>query len=227
MNDPLIVALTVVMGTLSLIASLFDKTGRTQHGIARVWARWLLRVSGIRVSVEGLEHIRRDAPYVFASNHLSLIDTPLVVGYIPAQFRFLAKQSLWKVPFIGYHLRCAGHIAVPREDARGSLRSMAEAARCIRERAVSVLVFPEGGRAPGPMRDFKEGAAYIAIKAGVPAVPVAVSGTREILPMDSLLVRSGRVRLRIGAPIGTQGLGLHDRGALTARLHEEVARLMK
>lgn len=224
-SDPLIVVLTVVMGSASLAASLFDRTGRAAHGVARVWARWLLRVSGISASVEGIENIKPEGGYVFVANHLSYIDTPLVIGMIPVQFRFLAKQSLWKVPFIGYHLNRAGHIPVPREDPRASVRTMTEAGRIIRERGVSILVFPEGGRSPGEMQPFKEGAAYIAIKAGVPVVPVAIVGTREVLPMDSLLVRSGSVRLRIGEPIRTEGLTLRDRDRLTALLQERVARL--
>jgi len=141
--------------------------------------------------------------------------------------RFLAKKSLLKVPFIGYHLKRAGHIPVPRGDARASLRTMTEAARTVRERGISVLVFPEGGRAPGAMREFKEGAAYIAIKARVPAVPVGIVGTRQILPMDSLLVRGGQVRLRIGAPIPTAGLTIHDHRQLTERLREAVAELVR
>jgi 1-acyl-sn-glycerol-3-phosphate acyltransferase len=225
-SDPLIIILTIVMGSASLVASLFDRTGRAAHGVARVWARWLLRVSGISASVEGIENIKPEGSYVFVANHLSYIDTPLVIGMIPVQFRFLAKQSLWKVPFIGYHLNRAGHIPVPREDPRASVRTMTEAARIIRERGISILVFPEGGRSPAEMQPFKEGAAYIAIKAGVPVVPLGIVGTREVLPMDSLLVRSGRVLLRIGEPIPTEGLTLRDRDRLTAELQKRVARLI-
>jgi 1-acyl-sn-glycerol-3-phosphate acyltransferase len=226
-NDLLIVLATAVMGTISLITSLFDATGRAQHGVARLWARMLLAIPGVRVHVEGLDRINPDASYVFAANHLSYMDTPLVIAHIPSQFRFLAKQSLFSVPFIGYHLKRAGHIPVPRGNARASLKTMTEAARIIRERGVSVLVFPEGGRSPGAMEDFKEGAAYIAIKAGVPIVPVGISGTREVLPMDSLLVRGGEVRLRIGEPITTDGLNVHDRARLTAEVRECVVELVK
>src|SRR5450759_557542 len=126
----------------------------------------------MQVEVEGLEKIVPCRGYVIASNHLSLMDTPLVLAHIPLQFRFLAKKGLFRIPFIGGHLRRAGHVAIPREDPRGSLKAMSEAARIIKERGVSVLVFPEGGRSVGPMREFREGAAYIAIKAGVPVIPV-------------------------------------------------------
>jgi 1-acyl-sn-glycerol-3-phosphate acyltransferase len=225
LTDPLIVLATIGMGTASLATSLFDATGRAQHGVARLWARMLLGIGGVRVQVEGLQRISPEASYVFVSNHLSYMDTPLVIAHVPCQFRFLAKQGLFKVPFIGYHLKRAGHIPVPRGDARASLRTLAESARMVRDRGVSVLVFPEGGRSPGAMQDFKEGAAYIAIKAGVPAVPLGISGTREILPMDSLLVRGGCVRLRIGEPIPTSGLAIHDHRQLTQTLRERVLEL--
>jgi 1-acyl-sn-glycerol-3-phosphate acyltransferase len=221
-RDPLIVLATVVMGTVSLVTSLFDSTGRLQHRVARVWGRMLLRIGGVKVRIEGLENIVPDGSYIFVSNHLSYMDTPLAIAHIPAQFRFLAKKSLFKVPFIGFHLQRAGHIPVAREDARASLRTMTEAARIVRERNVSLLVFPEGGRSPDKMREFKEGAAYIAIKAGVPAVPVGIVGTREVLPMDSLLVKPGQVTLRIGVPIPTAGLGGHGHRALTGELRERV-----
>ncbi len=222
---PLIVLATAVYGTVSLATSLFDATGRAQHRVAAAWARMLLRIAGVRVAVEGLEHVKPGGSYVFVSNHLSFMDIPVVLPHIPVQFRFLAKKGLFKVPFIGYHLKRAGHIAVHRSDARASVKTMNDAAGILRERGVSILVFPEGGRAPGPMRDFKEGPAYIAIKAGVPLVPLGLSGTREVLPMGSLLVKPRRVTLRIGAPVPTAGLRMQDRQSLTARLQEQVAQL--
>lgn len=226
-TDPLIVLATAAYGAVSLLTSLFDATGRAQHRVACAWARMLLRIAGVKVTVEGLEHISAGGNYVFVSNHLSYMDIPVILPHIPVQFRFLAKKSLFKVPFIGYHLHRAGHIPVHREDARASLKTMTEAAAIVRGRGVSVLVFPEGGRSPGEMTEFKEGAAYIAIKAGVPAVPVGLSGTRQVLPMDSLLVKPGRVVLRIGEPIPCAGLGIHDRRRLTAELRDRVVELTK
>ncbi len=225
--DPCITLATAVMGTLSMVASFFDRTGNAPHKIARVWSRLLLRIAGLEVTVRGLENVPASGGCVIASNHLSLMDTPLVMAYLPLQFRFLAKKGLFRVPFIGGHLRRAGHIAIPREDPRGSLKAMAESARMIRERGVSALVFPEGGRSTGVMTEFKEGAAYIAIKAGVPVVPVAIQGTREVLPMGSLLVRPGKVSLSIGKVIPTDGLTLQDRGELTARIRASIEDLMK
>lgn len=225
--DPLILLTTVVMGTLSMLVSLFDPSGNAPHKVARLWSRILILVSGMKVRVEGLEYISTTGGCVIASNHLSLMDTPLVLAHIPLQFRFLAKKGLFRIPFIGGHLRRAGHISIPREDARGSLKAMSESARIIKERGVSALVFPEGGRSGGQMREFREGAAYIAIKAGVPIVPVGISGTRGVLPMGSLVVRPGKVALRIGEPISTSGLTLQDRARLTSEVRGRVLGLVK
>lgn len=223
--DPLIILATLIFGTISLIASAFDKTGHAQHAIARVWSRVLLAVSGVRVRVEGLEKLPPGAS-VLVSNHASYMDIPAVVAMLPLQIRFFAKKGLFRIPLLGGHLRRAGHLAVVRENPRGSLRSLSEGARLVRERGVSVLLFPEGGRSPVKLREFKEGAAYLAIKAGVPAVPIGLIGTREVLPMESFHVRPHPVTIRIGDPIPTAGLKLDARTALNDTLRQKVAELI-
>ncbi len=226
-STPLIVLSTIVMGTFSLCASFFDRTGRTQHAIARVWAKMLLAASFIRVRAEGLERLDPQGTYVFVSNHASYMDIPAILANLPQQFRFFAKKGLFRIPFLGTHLRRAGHLAVDRSSARASLKSMSEGARIIAGRGVSVLLFPEGGRSPHGLREFKEGAAYIAIKAGVPAVPIAIVGMRPLLPMGSIHIRTGRVRLRVGDPIPTKDMQLSDRMALNQRLYEEISGLLQ
>jgi 1-acyl-sn-glycerol-3-phosphate acyltransferase len=217
--DPLIVLATIFFGTLSLVVSFFDPTCRVQIKVARAWARTLLAVSGVIVSVEGLEHILPGGSYVFIANHLSYMDTPVVLAHVPVQFRFLAKRGLFQIPFLGTHLSRAGHIPVPREDARAAVKTLQTAAETIREKKISLLIFPEGGRShDGELRKFKEGGAYIAIRAGVPLVPLAIIGTRKILPYGSGVVESGRVILRILKPIETGNLTLKDRGSVTDEL---------
>lgn len=213
------------MGTISLVTSLFDGSGRLQHRVAQIWARMLLIISGVRVTVEGLEHLQPGHSYIFVANHRSFMDIPIVLAHIPVQFRFLAKRSLFKVPFIGYHLQRAGHIPVERGDTRASLRAMGEAARIIREQGVSVLIFPEGGRTPGPMGPFRPGAAYVAVKGGISVAPLGILGAGEVLPMGSLLVRSRPVRLRIGRPIQTSEMDPHSHRALTGQLFDQVTAL--
>ncbi|MGA2132757.1 MAG: lysophospholipid acyltransferase family protein [Bryobacteraceae bacterium] len=224
--DPLIILSTVILGTLSLMASVFDKSGRTQHALARTWGRVLLAVSGVRVRVEGLENLP-EGPSVLVANHRSYMDIPVLLAHIPLQIRFFAKQGLFRIPLLGGHLRRAGHLPVARDNPRASLKSLSEAAKLVRERGLSVVIFPEGGRAPGKLREFKEGATYLAIKAGVPAVPVGLIGTRQVLPMESMHVRPYAVTLRIGEPIPTNGLKLDERGGLNDTLRNKVAELIE
>jgi 1-acyl-sn-glycerol-3-phosphate acyltransferase len=226
-STPLIALSTIVLGTVSLIASFFDASGNTQYAVARVWGRVLLAAGFIRVRAEGLEKLDPRTPYVLVANHSSYMDIPAILARLPHQFRFFAKKGLFQIPFLGWHLRRAGHLQVDRSSARASLKTMSEGARMVRERGVSVLLFPEGGRSAHALREFKEGAAYIAIKAGVPAVPIALVGMRRILPMGSIHIRSGRAVLRVGDPIPTEGMTVSDRAALNQRLYREIARLLE
>lgn len=218
---------TAVMGTISLIVSLFSSTGRTQHSVARAWSRSLLWIAGVKVEVEGLEKIAPGGSFVFIANHRSYFDVPVILPHISAQFRFLANRNLFSVPFIGYHLKRAGHLPVDSGNPRDSLRTMSEAARVIQERGISILLFPEGGRTEGELDPFKDGAAYIAIKAGVPIVPIGLIGLRKILPMHGAIIRPGKVRMRIGDPIPTLDLTLQDRTKLTQSLYQSVAELLE
>jgi 1-acyl-sn-glycerol-3-phosphate acyltransferase len=225
--DPLIILSTFICGVISLIASPFDPTGELMMKTARFWARSLLVIAGVKVKVEGLEKLTPGSSYVFASNHLSYMDTPVILTHIPADFRFMAKSGLFKIPLLGTHLGQAGHIPVPREDPRAAVKTMTLAADIIRSRNISILIFPEGGRADdGILQPFKDGASFIAIKAGVPVVPLAISGTREILAMHSATFHRGQVTLHIGDPICTTGLTLHDRKSVTEIVRTRVSALL-
>ncbi len=223
-SDPLIILAFVLFGTSSILISFFDRTGNVQVRVARKWAKFLLFVSGIKIRVEGLENINPKESYVFASNHLSYMDTPVVLGYVPVQFRFLAKRGLFEIPFLGHHLKQAGHIPVPREDARAAVKTLQQAAETIQQKKTSLLIFPEGGRSPdAKLKPLKEGGAYIAIRAGVPIVPIVLIGTEAVLPFGSAVALAGVVTLKILAPIPTVGLTLKDRGVLTLKLHAQMA----
>jgi 1-acyl-sn-glycerol-3-phosphate acyltransferase len=221
--DPAIVLATIFFGLISLLISFFDQTGRVQIRVARAWAKSLLMVSGVKVRVEGLEHIDPTASYIFIANHLSYMDTPVMLANIPVQFRFLAKRGLFKIPLLGTHLSRAGHIPVPREDPRAAVKVMQQAAEAIQQKKISLLIFPEGGRSHnGVLRPFKEGGAYIAIKAGAPVVPAILIGTRRVLPFGAGVVRPGSVILRLLTPIPTDQLTLKDRGKLTEELRTAI-----
>ena len=220
---PLIALATALYGLVGLVVSFFDDTGDRQMVVARAWSRALLLISRVKVKVEGLENISPGGSYVLVSNHLSYMDTPAILANVPVQFRFLAKEGLFRIPLLGTHLARAGHIPVPLEDPRAAVRVMTKAAQVIKERGISLLIFPEGGRAPdGVLQPFKEGAAYIAIKAGVPLVPVTLIGTREVLPFGSAHMRGGTVVLRIGEPVATSAGKLSDRDRLTEAVRQRI-----
>jgi 1-acyl-sn-glycerol-3-phosphate acyltransferase len=224
---PLIALATIVMDLISMAVSFFDRSGNLPHHLARLWGKMLLAVSFIHVRAEGVEKLDPHTNYVFVSNHASFMDIPALLSTLSHQFRFFAKKGLYKIPFLGWHLRWAGHLPVDRSNARASLKSMTEGARIISQRHISVVLFPEGGRSATGLRPFKEGAAYIAIKAGVPVVPVAIVGLRELLPMGAGHIRSGRVTVRVGDPIPTAGLTLDARADLTTQLHDRIAGMLE
>jgi len=225
--DPLFILSTFLCGCVSIPLALIDKTGDSSMRVGRVWARSLLWITGVRVTVEGLEKIDLNRNYLFCSNHLSYMDTPVVMSNIPAQFRFLAKKGLFQIPFLGTHLSQAGHIPVPLEDPRAAVKTMTSAADVIQKRGISMLIFPEGGRSEGVLQPFKEGGAFIAIKAGVPLLPIALIGTREVMAMGSPVFHPfRRVTLRIGDPIPTDGLTTRDRGRLTEAVREQIVAML-
>jgi 1-acyl-sn-glycerol-3-phosphate acyltransferase len=225
--DPLIILSTLVCGAISFTASFFEKDGATQAAIARFWARSLLMIAGVTVTVEGIEKIKPGKPYVFVANHLSYMDTPVVLGNIPVQFRFMAKSGLFQIPFLGTHLARAGHIPVPLEDPRAAVKSLTQGAEVIRKLGVSVWIFPEGGRSiTGILQPFKEGAAYVAIKAGVEIVPLALIGTRKVLAMGSATFHRGPVILRVGDPLPTSGRPLRDRDELTEAARQQIVAML-
>jgi 1-acyl-sn-glycerol-3-phosphate acyltransferase len=226
-STPLIVLATVILGVVSIPAAFVDRSGNSAHRVARLWGRILLWAGFIRVRASGLEQLDSKGTYVFVANHSSYMDIPALLVELPHQFRFFAKKGLYRIPFLGWHLRWAGHLPVDRSNARNSLKSMSAGAQAIKDRGMSVLLFPEGGRSPQGLREFREGAAYIALKAGVPLVPVGIVGMRKVLPMGSIYIRGGEAAVRIGTPIPTCGLKSADRGELTERLYREIRELVE
>lgn len=209
------------------IAYTFARASKTRmHALGRYWSRFLLRTAGIRVRTEGLDQIDPQGTYIYVANHRSLADTPVTSALLPTCFRYMAKESLLRVPIIGGHLRRGAHIGVPREDARGAARALARAAELLRSGEASVLIFAEGTRGTGAVQAFKSGAAHLAVQTGVPVVPIGIAGTQDVLPRGAPLLRPGVVALVAGAPIPTAGLGPKDRDSLTALLQEGVGALV-
>lgn len=220
---PLIYLYTLVMGTLALLFSFFDPDGRRQHWCARTWCRMIAATVGARVTVEGLENVPRDQACVFVANHQSYLDIPAIWGYVPVQFRIMAKRSLFYVPFMGWFLWRAGHIPVDRENARAAVASVNRAIAKLRA-GCSLVIFPEGHRsAHGELQEFKPGGFKIAQKAGVPIVPVTIIGTGRVLKRDSLVFHPGEVRVVVDSPLDTAGLPSHAISDLVAHARDIIA----
>jgi 1-acyl-sn-glycerol-3-phosphate acyltransferase len=222
-RSPLFVLFTAAFGCVSLAASCVEEDGRLQHTIARKWARASLWSAGARVTVIGHENLLPVA--VYTSNHTSFMDTPLVFSSLPFQFRILAKQSLWKWPFIGWHLNRSGQIPVDEETGSGSVAGLNRAIRALKG-GMPLFIFPEGGRTEdGSVQPFMKGPAYIAIRARVPLVPIALIGMYELLPIHSHHFNPRPVKLVIGRPIDPAGYSIRQVDELTERLRAEIVQL--
>jgi 1-acyl-sn-glycerol-3-phosphate acyltransferase len=221
-QTPLFTVVTVLCGTLSLLVSLVDKRGYAQHRIARIWARACVWASGARLTVRGAENLRRYPVAVFASNHTSYMDTPVIFASIPLQFRILAKKELWPIPFIGWYLNRSGQIPIDTSNPRASLSSLGVGAKTLRS-GMPLFVFPEGGRtSDGDLRPFLSGAAYLAIRAQVPLVPMALIGVYDLLPIHTHHFYPSDLTLNVGEPIETTGMTVRQTDELTARLRAAV-----
>jgi len=220
---PLTVA--VCLGALADLNWFRKSISRAQQ-FPRTWGRALCWIAGIRVRVEGRENIDPSQTYIFVGNHTSQTDIWTFQGYIPHDFRWIAKKELFAIPIFGAAMRAVGFISIDRSRGRQAVQSLNDAATRIAEGA-SVLIFPEGTRSPdGHLQPFKTGAIMLAIKAGVPVVPVGFNGAHQALPKGSLLARGGDVVLRIGTPLPTKDFKAKDKQGLALKLQQQVAALL-
>lgn len=221
-RDPLIYLYTIVLGTCSLLSSFFDRAGRMQHGFARLWSWLILKTASCPLSLEGLDRIDTSKPHIYAVNHISALDIPALYCGLPFQYRIMAKRELFRYPFLGWHLKRSGQIPIERDNARASLRSLNAASATVRD-GMPLVVFPEGGRSSdGQIKPFLGGVFYVAIKAQVEVVPVALVGTFEALPMNQYVIRPRKLRVIFGDPISTEGMVPRDMETLAAKTQKAV-----
>lgn len=220
---PLIGLATTGFGCLSLLCGLWDKSGRLQHAVAHIWARTLLLIALSPVEIVGLENLHDQQAAVYASNHLSYMDTPVLFAKLPFQFRIFAKQGLWKIPFIGWYLNRSGQVPVDTNSPRSLVASLNRGVSTLKA-GLPLVLFPEGGRAAtGDLQTMMSGCAYMAIKAQVPLVPLTLIGTYELLPIHVYALHPRALRIVIGEPIPTTGLTTRDADSLTQRLYQSIS----
>ena len=222
---PAISVYTILLGTLSILSSLFDRHGRAAHACARAWSWLILKTTGVGVAVEGLERLTPGTTYVFVSNHQSHYDTPVLFASLPYQLRIIAKASLAKFPVLGWHLKRGGHLFVDRQhpDRAGISRRW----RALVSEGLSLIIFAEGTRSrDGRVARFKAGSFLLAIEAGLPIVPLAIIGTRQVMPKGRLRTEPAEVRLVVHDPIQPPALDaptVQDAKVLADRVHAIVA----
>lgn len=227
--DPLIWAYTLVLGTVSLICSLFDRNGRIQHNLARTWS-WLIMktiLSPVTVSgnIAALALGVNGKPRVFAVNHASALDIPILYVYLPFQFRIVFKSELLSYPFIGWHLKRSGQVCINQQHPTTSVGAIKSALRSLRA-GMPLVIFPEGGRSSdGKIQPFLPGAFFLAIKAQADIVPVALVDTFDLLPMNTYHIRSQPLEMRLGEAISTAGLKVTDTDAVSAKVKSAIEAL--
>ncbi|MBI3754347.1 MAG: 1-acyl-sn-glycerol-3-phosphate acyltransferase [Deltaproteobacteria bacterium] len=201
---------TVFLFIVVLISLIFDRSGNSVHFIGSLWSRILLFLSGVTVDIKGAGHLLKDKSQILASNHQGAFDILALQAFIPIQFRWVAKKSLFKIPIIGWSMSLAGYIGIERERAGSAYKSIEAAAEKVKN-GTSVLIFPEGTRsAAGTLLPFKRGGFLLAVKSGVPVIPVSIQGTKDIMKKESLLISPGRVKVVFGKPISTAGVDEKD-----------------
>ncbi len=220
-----LVVTTLLLSVVALCTVPFDRGGATIHNIARLWADIYLRIAGIKVTLSGLDSIV-NPPYILMCNHQSALDIHVLLAALPLPFKFVAKRSLFLIPFFGWAIKRAGYVSLDRENPRRALVAMDEAAQKIRE-GTNILLFPEGTRSiDGKLLPFKTGVFSLAMKAGVPIVPVGICGTSLLQPEGyQVPVRGGSVSIHLGEPIPVAGQGVAYKAELTDKVRASITRL--
>jgi 1-acyl-sn-glycerol-3-phosphate acyltransferase len=218
----LIALYTILWGTLGCVIGPVDRSGDGILWVARNWIAWILATCRVTVECDGLDGLDTEQPYVLMSNHQSVFDVAAFIATWPVPFRFVAKRELTWIPFFGWALASGGHVIIDRSRRERAVESLERAAQRVRD-GTPVIIFPEGTRSTsGGLLEFKSGGFHLALQAGVPVVPISVSGSRRITPKRSLRIESGCILIRYGAPIPTRGMTVGDRQKLKEQVRAAI-----
>jgi 1-acyl-sn-glycerol-3-phosphate acyltransferase len=220
--DPLIWLYTLVLGLLALPGGFLDRSGRRLHWFSYVWSWLIMKTIFSPVTVTGLDKIDTSKPHVYAANHASALDIPVLYVNLPFQFRIAFKKELLSYPVVGWQLKRSGQICIDQQNPSHSISSIRAALKGLKA-GLPLVIFPEGGRTPdGEIKPFLPGAFFLAIKAQVDIVPVALVGTYELLPMDTYHIKCRPLEMRVGEPISTTGLTMRDLETLSAKVQKAL-----
>jgi 1-acyl-sn-glycerol-3-phosphate acyltransferase len=220
--DPLIWFYTLFLGVLALPGGLFDRTGRRLHWFSYAWSWLIMQTIYSPVTVTGLDKIDTTKPHVYAANHASALDIPVLYVNLPFQFRIAFKKELLAYPVVGWQLKRSGQICLDQQNPTRSVGAIRTALKGLKA-GLPLVIFPEGGRTPdGEIKPFLPGAFFLAIKAQVDIVPVALVGTYELLPMDTYHIKCRPLEMRVGEPISTAGLTMRDLDAVSAKVQKAL-----
>jgi 1-acyl-sn-glycerol-3-phosphate acyltransferase len=220
--DPLIWLYTLVLGLLALPGGLFDRGGRRLHWFSRAWSWLIMKTILSPVKVTGLDKVDTSKPHVYAVNHASAMDIPVLYVYLPFQFRIVFKKELLAYPVVGWQLKRSGQVCIDQQKPTNSIAAIRSAVKSLKA-GMPLVIYPEGGRTPdGEIKPFLPGAFFLAIKAQVDIVPVALVGTYELLPMDTYHIKCRPLEMRVGKPISTDGLTMRDLEAVSAKVQKAL-----
>ena len=220
--DPLIFLYTGLFGLASVPFGFFDKDGSILHAFARAWSRVVMKSIFSPFQVIGLDRVDTTRPHVYAVNHASALDIPALYAYLPFQFRILHKKELLSYPIVGWHLRRSKQVCVDQQNPSRSIGQIKSALRTLRA-GMPLVIFPEGGRtSDGGIQPFLPGAFFLAIKAEIDIVPVALRGMFELLPMNTYHIKPRRLEMRVGEPISTAGMTMNDMQKLSSQVQKAV-----
>jgi len=214
--DVWIFVFTAIMGSVAFIAAVVTRSTRPIDVLGPIWGRWILRACGISVDVEGLEKLDPNRPYILISNHLSNFDIWATLGALPLRIHFVAKKELTRLPFLGQALMVSDHIIIDRSNPEEAVNRINERVARNIGKGFCILFYAEGTRSPdGQVHAFKKGGVTLAIRTGLPIVPMSISGTRKFLPKGHVVIRpGGRIKLHLGEPIETKGYPLERKEEL-------------
>ena len=220
--DLLIWFYTVFFGATSFVSYFFKDRERVLHAFARAWCKCIMATIASPVTVTGLGRIDTSRTHVYAVNHASALDIPVLYANLPFQFRIVFKKELLSYPLIGGHLKRSGQVCINQQNPSHSIADIRSALKSLRA-GMPLVIFPEGGRTPdGEIKPFLPGAFYLAIKAQVDIVPVALIGTFELLPMNTYHIKSRPLEMRVGEPISTDGYDAREMEQLSARVKKAI-----